>query len=240
MNRIKLFLLDLFFPNRCPVCDKIIMYDRILCNECSESVLKLVTEDEKLCKVCGKSGICNHKNLFYTRTISAFYYTGSAKIGIYSLKRTSKNFGYFIADKLSEKILSDNIMKNADFITAVPMSKQHLRERGYNHALVIAKEVSRKTGIPLIENILFKNKSEVQHLLSPEERKENVRAYYSANLNLEGKKIIICDDVLTTGCTMNKCAELLINMNAAEVYAAAGTIIKKQFQQNNNLICRNI
>ncbi|MBQ8434919.1 MAG: ComF family protein, partial [Oscillospiraceae bacterium] len=98
--------------------------------------------------------------------------------------------------------------------------------RGYNQAQVIAKEISAKTGIKLLCNVLFKNPSAVQHTLSYEERLKNVEAFYSSDDDLRGKRIIICDDVLTTGSTINKCAQLLINIHAAEVYAAVGTTKK--------------
>lgn len=229
MNKIKLFLLDLFFPNKCPVCDEIIVFDRYVCDSCKEKLQESAVDKEKVCGVCGKYMGCIHDDLHYSRAVSCFYYVDCAKQGIYSLKSQSRNFGYYIADVLSEKIMSDEILKNADYIVAVPMSKDRLRQRGYNQAEVIAKEVSCQTGIPLLKKVLFKNKSAIQHLLSYEERLKNVDSVYSScssETNLEGKKIIVCDDVLTTGSTVNRCAKLLINMNAAEVYAAVGTIIK--------------
>ncbi len=226
MNRIKLFLLDLFFPNRCPACDSIINYDELICKECIVKLEQSKTDENNVCAVCGKSYCENHDYLYYVRAVSCFYYEKEAKNGIISLKKGNKNFGYYLAEVLSEKIISDNIIKNADFITAVPMSKQSFRKRGYNQAHILASEISHKTGIPLLEKVLFKNKSKAQHTLSRVERQWNVSAFYSEYTDLSGKKIILCDDVLTTGSTMNRCAQLLINMDADCVYAAAGTIIK--------------
>ncbi len=226
MNKIKLFLLDLFFPNRCAVCNEITVFDKYVCDGCKEKLLESAVDEEKVCGVCGKYTGCSHDDLHYSRAVSCFYYIDNVKSGIYSLKDKNKNFGYYIADILAEKIKSDEILKNADYIIAVPMSKDRFRQRGYNQAEVIAKEISCQTGIPLLKKVLFKNKSAVQHLLSNEERLKNVESIYSSETNLEGKKIIVCDDVLTTGSTVNRCAKLLINMNATEVYVAVGTIIK--------------
>lgn len=226
MNKAAMFILDLFFPNRCPVCDDVIAFDALVCNSCKEKLKNCFTDENKVCNICGKTTCLTHDNLYYSRTLSCYYYDSYAKDGILSLKDGNKNFGYHIADMMSEKILSDNIMKNADYITAVPMSKARLRERGYNQAQVIAKEISAKTGIKLLCNVLFKNPSAVQHTLSYEERLKNVEAFYSSDDDLRGKRIIICDDVLTTGSTINKCAQLLINIHAAEVYAAVGTTKK--------------
>ncbi|MBE6845514.1 MAG: ComF family protein [Ruminococcus sp.] len=221
-----MFILDLFFPNRCPVCDDVIAYDAMVCDSCKEKLKNCFTDENKVCNVCGKTSCTPHDDLYYSRTLSCYYYDSYARDGILSLKDGSKNFGNHIADMLAEKIMSDDIMKNADFITAVPMSKTRFRERGYNQAQVIAKEISDKTGIKLLCNALFKNMSAVQHSLSYEERLKNVEAFYAADIDLSGKRIIICDDVLTTGSTINKCAQLLVSINAAEVYAAVGTTKK--------------
>ena len=226
MNKIKLFLLDLLFPNRCPICSSFITYDSFVCDECFAKLSDNIVDKTNVCEVCGKNYCETHENLHYSRTVSCYYYEETAKKGIISLKGESHNFGFHLAEILSEEIISDNLLKNADFIMPVPMSKQKLRTRGYNQAEVIAREISSRTGIPILKNVLFKHESQAQHTLGLKERQMNVSAFYSKETDLTGKKIILCDDVLTTGSTMNRCAELLINMNAECVYAAAGTIKK--------------
>ncbi len=217
MNKLKLFILDLFFPNRCPICNNFIVYDSFICDDCICKLEKYIVNNDAVYK----------ENPLYTRLTVYYYYEGIVKNGIYSLKDNSKNFGVYLGKMLADKILLDDIMNKADYIVPVPMSKKSFKNRGYNQAFVIAKEISDKTGIKLLDNIIFKKESLVQHELSLEERKKNVLAFYSKNnMDLSGKKIIICDDVITTGCTVNRCAELLLNMNVAEVYAAVGTINK--------------
>ena len=226
MNKISAFILDLLFPNRCPVCENIIAFDSFICNNCIAELEKCSINENDVCRGCGKMEcICNDK-LNYIRTVVCYYYENAAKRGVLSLKDGSKNFGYFLGNILTEKIKEDSILINADYIVPVPMSRKRLKERRYNQAYVIAREISKKTRIPILSNALFKNDSKVQHNLNSEERKMNVSAFFKGNINLDGNKIIICDDVLTTGSTLNKCAELLINMGAAEVYAAVGTTTK--------------
>lgn len=226
MNRILAFILDLFFPNCCPVCGDIIEFDRFICNNCFTELENCSVNKNDICSRCGKlKCICNDK-LYYNRTAVCFYYESVAKKGVLSLKDGSKNFGYLLGNILAEKIKEDNKLNSADYIVPVPMSKKRLKERRYNQAYVIAREISRKTNIPILNNVLLKNDSKVQHDLNIEERKMNTSAFFNSNINLDGNKIIICDDVLTTGSTLNKCAELLINMGTAEVYAAVGTTTK--------------
>lgn len=224
MNKVSLFLLDLIFPNKCPICDEFIAFDSFLCDKCLEKLKAYTANEGSFCKLCGKNICSGHKDLYYSRIIACYNYEDIVKNGIYSLKEDSKNFGYHIGKLLADKITADSLMCKADFIVPVPMAKKNLRERGYNQAYVIAKEISQRTGIKILNNVLFKKPSEIQHNLTAEERQKNVSAFYCKNADLSGKKIIICDDVLTTGSTMNRCAQLLKSMNASEVYGASGAI----------------
>ncbi len=226
MNNISAFILDIFFPNRCPICGKITAYNEWICKNCILELEKLVPKDEEILMEYDKKKCMFKDNINYQCVITCFYYENAARKGVLSLKYGSKNFGYYIGDLLADKINQDEILKNSDYIVPVPMSKKRLRERRYNQAYVIAKEISRKTKIPILNNAIFKNNSSVQHKLNYEERKKNVSAFIGGNYDLGGKKFIVCDDVLTTGSTLNKCAELLINMGAAEVYGAVGTTTK--------------
>ena len=236
MNNIKLFILDLFFPNRCPICDDFIEYNNFVCDKCSDKLKKYASTEGSICRKCGKN-ICNgHEDLFYSRIMSCYCYKDMVKDGIYSLKDHSKNFGFHIGKLLSEKIVSDSVMCHADYIVPVPMSRKSFRKRGYNQAYVIAKEISERTGIKLLNNALFKKNSAVQHTLNADERRKNVYSFYSSDMDLSGKKIIICDDVLTTGSTMNKCAQLLTELNASEIYGAVGAVTENIKNKNKEYI----
>lgn len=223
MNRLLLFIADLFFPNRCPVCDRIIPYDGLVCGECEKELEKVSVNPNSVCSVCGKESCICGEGISFCRTVSGYYYEDKAKAGVLALKDGGKGFGVFLGRRLSEKILEDPVLKNADCITAVPMAKKDRRERGYNHAEVIAKEISDITGIPMERDLIFKGTSQTQHFLSAKERRKNVDAFYGGNKDLKNKRIIVVDDVMTTGSTMNRCALLIKNMGAAEVYAAVGT-----------------
>lgn len=226
MNKISAFILDIFFPNRCPLCGEIIAFDKHICNDCFSELENLSVTDKETYEMYCKKECILENNINYSRIVTCFYYENIARKGILSLKNGNKNFGYYLGNMLAEKINRDSILKNADGIVPVPMNKKRLKEKRYNHTYVIAREISEKTNIPILKDILFKNNSSIQHDLNREERKKNVSAFFGADSDLSGKKIILCDDVLTTGSTLNKCAELLIKMGTAEVYAAVGTTTK--------------
>ena len=133
-----------------------------------------------------------------------------------------KYMGACFAEILTLKIKKYNL--NADIIIEVPISRERFRERGYNQSAIIARRVSKITGIIYGKDVLIKTKNNLrQSELSIQERKENVKDVYSIkNIELiKGKSVILIDDILTTGATLNECAKVLKENGAKEVIALA-------------------
>lgn len=219
MNKFARFVLDLFFPNRCPVCHNFISFDKYICDNCNKILERNICYDfieEK--QNCGK--------LYYDKALAVYFYEDIVKDGIYSLKDGNTNFGYFLGQQLADIIKNDFDLIKADMIMPVPMELKRKKQRGYNQAEIISKEISDITKIKHINDILYKKDAQVQHSLNSSERKQNAMAYEIRNINLNGMNIIICDDVITTGSTINRCAELLKKMGAAKVFVAIGTTTK--------------
>ncbi|MCM1226338.1 MAG: double zinc ribbon domain-containing protein [Clostridium sp.] len=220
MNKLKAFLTDLIFPNRCPVCREIIEWDKLICGKCDDS-MEAFPKD--ICPKCGKDN-CICGEICYDRAFVCFYYEDPAKKGILSLKDGHKEFGAYLGRLLGEKIAESNI--KADGVIPVPMSESSYRIRRYNQAEIIAKQISNINNIPLFTGLIGKNESAVQHTLGKAERMKNTAALYGSGTNLDDMSFILCDDVITTGSTINRCAEILKEMGAAAVYAAVGTTTK--------------
>lgn len=218
MNKVINFILDLFFPNRCSVCRNFIKYDELVCKKCIGELKKYIPEND--------DSFIKMNDRFFDKILAGFYYENEVRDGIFSLKDGHKEFGYYLGNILAELIKKDELISKSDYIISVPMSAKSLKLRGYNQADIITETISIKTGIKIMTDILYKNQSEVQHSLNKTQRMKNVSAYDINSTDLSGMKIIICDDVCTTGSTINRCAELLKNMGAAEVYAAVGTTTK--------------
>ena len=225
MNKLSKFILDIFFPNRCPFCDCFIKWNKLACDRCIDEISYI---DDKVCGHCGKVPCICDIELFYEKCYAACYYEGIVKNGIINLKiKNAINTAEIFADILSVKILSDGI--KYDFILPVPMSKKKKSIRGYNQAEEIAKCIFSRTKIPVSNDFLYKNDSEIeQHTLSAEERAKNVKNEFGIkkNTNLKGKTIILCDDVITTGSTLNECARLVKNLGAKAVILAVGATTK--------------
>ncbi len=112
------------------------------------------------------------------------------------------------------------IIKTYDIILPVPISKKRYKQRGYNQTELIAREIRKKTDIELVTNCLYKEKNNVpQSTLNKEDRIENVKnAYIIKNSKIiKDKRVIIFDDIYTTGSTVNECSKLLKQNNVKEI-----------------------
>jgi ComF family protein len=107
-----------------------------------------------------------------------------------------------------------------DLLISVPLHKERLRERGFNQALLLVKELSRRTGIPYRKRVLQKKKPTVPQVnLNGQEREKGVRGAFEviAGKEVEGKVILLVDDVYTTGATVNECSRVLLAGGAKRV-----------------------
>lgn len=209
MKKVIKYILDIFYPNRCPFCDDFIKWDALLCDKCLGSLQYIET-----CEKCGKTECMCDKELYYDRAYVLFKYDGIVRESIIALKRKNGiNAAEFYADKLSEQILKSE--EKFDMIVPVPMAKSKKRMVGYNQAEVIAEFISEKLEIPVVDALIKAENTIAQHTLSKEEREENVKGMFSsADISLEGKRILICDDIITTGSTVIECSRLLKEMGA--------------------------
>lgn len=214
------FWLDMLFPNRCPCCGRIIKWDKLICGKCLDSLPFL---DDTPWQVRFPSDVSGD-DIFFDYAAAVFAYESPAVEGIYCLKSGhGVNFARFAADILCHKLENDGIA--ADIITCVPMAAGKKRSRGYNQAEILAKYISRKTDIPCDFRLLKRKAVSLeQHTLNAGERHSLAGRIYSLNGahgDIKGKTVLLCDDVFTTGATMNKCAELLKGAGADKVFCVS-------------------
>lgn len=112
------------------------------------------------------------------------------------------------------------IIKTYDIILPVPISKKRYKQRGYNQTELIAREISKRAGIELVTNCVYKERNNVpQSTLNKEDRIENVKNTYIIKNSkiIKDKRVIILDDIYTTGSTVNECSKLLKQNNVKEI-----------------------
>lgn len=157
---------------------------------------------------------------YFSEHMYIFKYEGLIRSKILSYKFRNKSYLYktFVSFLLKDEKVFD-FLKRYDIIIPVPISYQRYKERGYNQSLLLAKEISKNTKLELIAKVLNKNKNVVaQSTLNKKERTTNIENAYKTNKKyldkIKNKKILILDDIYTTGSTVNECAKML---NISEV-----------------------
>jgi len=145
--------------------------------------------------------------------------------------RRKRRLGTFLSEALGERLLTSGKFPSVDSIVPVPLHKRKRKERGFNQSDIIARQLSEKLGIPVLsDSVIRKRNTRTQTGLSREQRQRNVKGAFefTGKLSLKGKRLLLVDDVLTTGSTMRECARTLKTAGADRILGvtlavAAGT-----------------
>lgn len=225
---IKNFILDAIFPKFCLSCKKEGSY---LCQDC-QALLEVLEYRFCLCKKAVRlpegvrCGRCSRNRRLNGLYFALPYQNNFAKILIHQfkyepfVKDLAKTITSLIIDHfhLLEKKKDDF----ADFLLVpVPLTKQRLKWRGFNQAEEIGKGLADFLEIPLVTNILLKTKATLPQIdLAEKARMENIKGAFSINDEgeIKGRKILLIDDVYTTGATLEECARILKESGAKEVW----------------------
>mgnify|MGYP000691302801 CR=1 FL=1 len=224
MNPLFRFFADLenfVFPAFCPICDNELKRTEIVCQRCFNDAFFV---SRKKCECCGKpvkSGKrcenCRERNPHFDYVISCGNYVPpwSDIIKIFKY-RSRPSLSKRLARKLYSNYLSRSDVKDIDCLTWVPMTGAEKRERGYNQSRLLAEEFSKISCLTRIGLLRKKANIPSQTALSYEKRFINVKGAYELRKKTlqhfksnPEKGIIIIDDVLTTGSTLNECARKL-------------------------------
>lgn len=200
-------LLDLFFPPRCAFCGK--LYKTGLCPAC-----------ERTLPVREKA----RGDYTFARVAAPLTYTGSVREAVLKLKfsgglGTLKGFSELMARCAAEEFSGE-----FDTVSFVPVSAKRRRERGYDQAERLAIETARRWGVKPIRLLKKTRHTAAQSgIKDPAARHANVFGVYEAvNIeSIQGKRILLIDDVVTTGATLKECVRVLKEAGAAEVLCLA-------------------
>lgn len=203
------FLIDIIYPNRCALCDKVISWDGLICKKC-EKEARLVNEPMSIPVV--REAFC------------AFKYEGKAKERVLELKYkgTASTFQEYCSLHLCELLRDSGASEDIDLVTSVPMHIAKKKERGYNQADRIARNVADILGKPCDLKLLQRSADKgEQHKLYAKDRHSHAMQVFSpadSHRDIRGQAILLCDDISTTGSTAQVCAEILRSMGAESVY----------------------
>ena len=204
-------ILDFFFPPRCAFCGAILEESGDgVCSACRKA-LPRAAETERKCD-------------FVRAYTAPFYYEEPVRQGMLAYKfRNAPSRGKVFGRMIGEDLLRRGI-DGFDLISWVPLSAKRHRRRGYDQARLLAEAAAEALGtkaVPLLRKA--RDVSPQSRLRTPEERRVNISGCYvvrSADA-VRGKRILLIDDIITTGSTLSECARMLLTAGAVSVRGAA-------------------
>lgn len=215
-------ILRILFPLKCPLCGGLIPLNSDSCSCCNEDVRRI---SKNFCRHCGaeeENCTCNEYGESYLENLAGVYiYEGKIKSQIALFKfAKEKSFAKEFSLRMSERVAEVFSEADFDMITFVPSSEKSMEERGFNQSELLAKGIAEKLFLPLSDCISKTRETELQHSLSAKERAENLNGAFELknSATVEGKTILLCDDIKTTGTTLRKCADVLYENGAKAVY----------------------
>ncbi len=201
---------QIFFPKRCPFCGQVIPPRSRCCEDCAPDLPFLPETGRKLAEP--------------PRELTAyapFSYEGRAEQAIWRLKfygvpAAARHLAPYLAEALPDSAAFD-------LIVPIPMTRRREKQRGYNQAALLARFLAEELHIPARPLLKKCRETAQQHTLNARERRTNLSGAYRLPdpAAVRGKRILLCDDVVTTGSTLREAAGVLYGAGAESVCAAA-------------------
>lgn len=219
----------LFLPDRCCFCGKPIPFRQELCRKCQVDAVRI---ESPVCINCGlaeKDCSCRKSSKFYQGITAPFVYTGVVREGIslWKFRKYYRSVDYF-AKMIAETVNRNFCNESFDVITFIPQTKNEMKHREYNQGQLLAEKTGEILNIPVAPLLTKIYDTERQHKLLRIERSGNVFGVFDVcNTKMtENKRILLIDDIKTSGRTLNECAKMLHLYNAVSVHCAVIAITK--------------
>jgi competence protein ComFC len=212
-------LADLFYPERCVGCDR--RASDVLCRTCFDALPYVGSP------FCGRCGLptafatplceeCKNVDFAFERARAPLKYDGVGKKTVHALKyRGYKRVVDRLAAPLMLQVIDDS---RFDAVVPVPLHRSRRRKRGFNQAELLARGIAGRLRAQVSDTLEAVRSTRDQIELSAAQRRANVAGAYRAKESLRGR-ILLVDDVFTTGATMHACAETLLRAGAREIHA---------------------
>ena len=236
LDRLSGALASVIFPSDCRICESLLQTASRLpiCNDCLASFRRNPFE---ICDVCGVPWSvqgesdeefaicpeCRQQKYGFERARSYGQYEGTLARAIMLLKYEHiEPLGKWFADRLLEVARADEKRLWADMVVPVPLHRQRKKERGYNQVELFAKPLAKRLRIPYRPVLLMRTRPRPEkHLLDYEERWESVRGAFALKQRgrVDNSRVLLLDDVMTTGATLDACSRALADAGASSVIA---------------------
>lgn len=235
-KRVYCVFLDLLFPRRCPICGGI---SDGICAKCKRKLLYIrhpfcfrcgrpvECEEDEYCAECQK-----HAHSF-TRGRALWLYTGEIREAVHAVKYQNKReYLEYFAKEMAEHLCGEITDWQPEVILPIPMHRSSESVRGYNQAEVLAVYLGRELGIPVAKKVLKKiRKTANQKELDHRSRRTNLKGAFAVQLphgqEKIWKKVLLVDDVYTTGSTLDEAARTLRKSGVKDVYFVTLCIVPR-------------
>jgi ComF family protein len=223
---------SLLYPPLCTICGRSIRAGEYLCDQCETKAVRIVAP---FCEKCSEpfdgaiTGVftcanCAHRRIYFDAAVAAYRGRGIVREVIHEFKYGRRiHLRHLVARWLRSALDDERLLGRCfDVIIPVPLHPTRQRERGFNQATLLAELLSAQTSIrckPLLERTRY---TTTQTALDRSERMENLHNAFRLrkNADVRGLRVLLVDDVLTTGSTLNECARVLKRAGAFSVHAA--------------------
>lgn len=211
---------DLLFPRCCEACEEALVGNEYLvCTQCQITLPRVESDSGVKTAVAGK--FVGYQEVKSVVSFLAFSKKGKVQNLLHALKYKNKpEVGVLLGKMMARELGEKGGFPLADLIVSVPLHKKRRRERGYNQSDAFAEGLSEITGIPWSGSALARVRyTKSQTGKTKVERQENVKDIFEAlePQQIRGKRIVLVDDVLTTGATLESCLNVLLRAGCDSV-----------------------
>lgn len=228
-------LISILYPRKCPVCETIIpdIPGKVAPRVCLTCNQKLQYIHSPRCFQCGKQlyeekeefcNDCKVKKHLFKQGIGVFGYDENIKDAIYRFKyHNQRNYAKFFGEVIASRYGYQIRHWNPDVIIPIPLYRIKYYQRGFNQAELVAKELGNILQIPVDTKSLVRNrKTKPMKELNDEERTKNLQNAFNLTADIvKYKKVLLLDDIYTTGATMDACSKVLLEAGVEEIYCAS-------------------
>ncbi len=219
--------LDAIYPRRCAVCDEIIPFGgALICSGCEK---KPVFVREPRCRKCGRMLYsreeyctdCKEVKHAFDRAFSVFIYNDVMQQSVFRFKYQGRQeYADFYAECIYRYLGEELKSLNAEALIPVPLHKERYKMRGFNQAELIAERLGKILGIKVEKDLVRRVSATLpQKNLNREERRKNLKRAFTLSRNIvKLTRVIIVDDIYTTGITADEMAEILRSAGVREIY----------------------
>ena len=219
MKKVLQDFVDLVFPNCCPGCDQPLVSGEVhLCTNCEFDLPVYGANEDILQNFAGRL------KLVEARAFLKFYHGGLAQKLLHGIKYNGdQELGEHLGKMFMQHISRESTYAKVEVIVPVPLHKSKLRVRGYNQSEVLARGMADVLGVNIdVDSVIRIKKSETQTKKDRAERWQNVSGIFEVtNDSLQGKHVLLIDDVITTGATLEACGQTILAAGAPSLSVAA-------------------